>query len=204
MSDLETRLRRLEDRAEIHELLARYANACDDRDMVALADCFSADFEFDSVAGHVVGRDAAMNYYHERLGMYGVTFHIPHTLVLKELGADTARGLVTSHAEMEIEHELFVTAFRYHDHYVREGGRWRFRVRGVRAFYAMPLHRAEGRRPPGAAAHLARLPARAGPTVDPIARRRPTTVRHRPVRGPAAGTNPERCHAPWSLQSSSR
>ena len=55
MSDLETRLRRLEDRAEIHELLARYANACDDRDMVALADCFSADFEFDSVAGHVVG-----------------------------------------------------------------------------------------------------------------------------------------------------
>ena len=144
MSDLETRLRRLEDRAEIHELLARYANACDDRDMVALADCFSADFEFDSVAGHVVGRDAAMNYYHERLGMYGVTFHIPHTLVLEEVGADAARGLVTSHAEMEIEHELFVTAFRYHDHYVREGGRWRFRVRGVRAFYAMPLRELDG------------------------------------------------------------
>lgn len=144
MSDVEERLRRLEDRAEIEELLARYANACDDRDMPALADCFSVDFEFDAVAGHVIGRDAAMDYYHERLGMYGLTFHVPHTLVLEELGDDSARGIVTSHAEMEMEHELFVTAFRYHDHYVREDGRWRFRVRGVRAFYAMPLHELDG------------------------------------------------------------
>ena len=145
MSDAEERLQRLEDRVAIEELLARYANACDDRDMPALAACFATDFEFDSVAGHSVGREAAMAYYHERLAMYGVTFHVPHTLVLEELGDDSARGVVTSHAEMEIGHELFVTAFRYHDHYVREDGRWRFRLRGVRAFYAMPLHELHGR-----------------------------------------------------------
>ena len=145
MNDVESRLRRLEDRAEIEELLARYANACDDRDMTALADCFASDFEFDSVAGHSVGRDAAMDYYHLRLGMYGVTFHVPHTLVLERDGDDAATGVVTSHAEMELEREMFVTGFRYHDRYVREDGRWRFRARRVQAFYAMPLRELTGR-----------------------------------------------------------
>ncbi|GAA1181788.1 hypothetical protein GCM10009584_24930 [Ornithinimicrobium humiphilum] len=137
--DLATRLRRIEDRLEIEELLARYANACDDRDMAALGACFASDFEFDSVAGHAVGREAALDYYRGRLGLYGMTFHIPHTLVLQEHEQDTAAGLVTSHAEMELERELFVTGFRYSDRYVREQGRWCFRARHVQAFYAMPL-----------------------------------------------------------------
>lgn len=148
MSNLETRLRRIEDRLAIEELLARYANACDDRDMPALARCFASDFEFDSVAGHSIGRDAAMEYYHERLGMYGVTFHIPHTLVLEDLEDDSARGIVTSHAEMELEHELFVTGFRYHDRYTREGEDWCFLSRQVQAFYAMPLRELGGRLDP--------------------------------------------------------
>lgn len=144
MSTDAARLRRLEDRVEIQELLARYANACDDRDMPALGRCFADDFEFDSVAGHSVGREAALAYYRERLGLYGVTFHVPHTLVLEELDEQTARGVVTSHAEMELQRELFVTGFRYHDRYVREDGRWCFRAREVRAFYAMPLRELSG------------------------------------------------------------
>ena len=115
-------MRRIEDRVAIEELLARYGNACDDRDMAALADCFARDFEFDSVAGHSVGREAAMAYYGERLGSYGVTVHVPHTLVLEELEADSATRIVSSHAEMEIEQEMFVTAFRYRDQYVRDEG----------------------------------------------------------------------------------
>ncbi|WP_104107758.1 nuclear transport factor 2 family protein [Nocardioides sp. 616] len=146
--ELLERVRRLEDRNAIEELLARYGNACDDRDMEALAGCFARDFEFDSVAGHSVGRDAAMAYYGERLGSYGVTLHIPHTLVLEELEEDTARGVVLSSAEMEIEHEMFVTGFRYHDRYVRDEGRWRFRSRQVQAFYAMPLRELAGRLDP--------------------------------------------------------
>lgn len=145
MSELEARLRRIEDRIAIEELLARYANACDDRDMPALTGCFAPGFEFDSVAGHSVGRDAAMHYYRERLGQYGMTFHVPHTLVLESLEDDVASGIVTSHAEMEIERELFVTGFRYHDRFVREDGAWYFFSRQVRAFYAMPLRELGGR-----------------------------------------------------------
>jgi hypothetical protein len=146
--DIAERLRRVEDRLAIEELLARYANACDDRDFQALAGCFAEAFEFDSVAGHSVGRDAALSYYAERLGSYGVTFHVPHTLVLEDLGEDSAYGIVTSHAEMEIEHEVFVTGFRYHDRYTRDAGTWRFLSRQVRAFYAMPLRELAGRLDP--------------------------------------------------------
>jgi hypothetical protein len=148
MTDLETRLRRIEDRIEIEELLARYSNACDDRDMPALARCFAQDFEFDSVAGHSIGRDSAMAYYRERLGLYGVTLHVPHTLLLEVLDDDVANGVVASHAELELEGEMFMTAFRYHDHYVKEEGRWCFLSRRVEAFYAMPLRELSGQLDP--------------------------------------------------------
>lgn len=144
MSDLELRIKRIEDRLEIQELLARYAQACDERDMPALGQCFATDFEFDSVAGHAIGRDAAIAYYRERLGMYGVTMHIPHTLIVEWGDEGTAKGVVTSHAELELNGEMFITGFRYHDDYVHQEGRWRFRKREVVAFYAMPLRELAG------------------------------------------------------------
>src|SRR5687768_2424685 len=112
-------VRRIEDRIAINELLARYSNAIDDRDMDVFADCFTEDFEFESVAGHSRGRGAALEYYAERMGSCGFSFHVPHTLILDFLDGDTATGIVTAHAELQLEDRLFATAFRYHDTYQR-------------------------------------------------------------------------------------
>jgi 3-phenylpropionate/cinnamic acid dioxygenase small subunit len=48
---VEARLRRLEDRSELRELVARYAIAIDDRDIDAIAELFTADGSFRSQDG---------------------------------------------------------------------------------------------------------------------------------------------------------
>ena len=57
MSDgLAARVRHLEDRAEIEELIARYAVAVDDRDFDTLTDMFTNDAIFHNVRGIEQGR----------------------------------------------------------------------------------------------------------------------------------------------------
>jgi ketosteroid isomerase-like protein len=45
MTDLETRIARLEAESQIRRLKARYLNACDAKDVDAIRDCFTADAE---------------------------------------------------------------------------------------------------------------------------------------------------------------
>jgi len=85
------------------------------------------------------GRDEVVAYYLERLAMFGASFHYPHTQTVEFDSEDRAHGLVTAHAEMASGSEAFWVALRYHDEYVREGGRWRFAVRRVQQLYALPL-----------------------------------------------------------------
>ena len=138
-SSIEDRLRRLEDRQELADLIARYGPAVDDRDAAAIADLFAEDSVFDTVAGVMRGRDAVVAYYLSRLAQFGASFHYPHTQTVEFDGRDRARGLVTAHAEMASGREAFWVALRYHDEYVREDGRWRFAVRRVQQLYALPL-----------------------------------------------------------------
>lgn len=136
---IESRLRRLEDRQELSDLIARYGPAVDDRDGAAIAELFAEDSVFDTVAGVMRGRDQVVAYYLERLSQFGVSFHYPHTQTVEFDGDDRAHGLVTAHAEMASGNEAFWVALRYHDEYVREDGRWRFAVRRVQQLYALPL-----------------------------------------------------------------
>ncbi len=138
-ASLESRIRRLEDRQEIADLVARYGPAVDDRDASAIAELFAADSVFDTVAGVIRGRDDVVAYYLERLSQFGVSFHYPHTQTVDLESEDRARGLVTAHAEMASGREAFWVALRYHDEYVREDGHWRFAVRKVEQLYALPL-----------------------------------------------------------------
>jgi ketosteroid isomerase-like protein len=138
-ADLESRLRRLEDRAELGELVARYALAVDDRDFETLAQLFTRDCVFDNVKGVEQGRDCVVAYYRERLAEFGPTYHIPHMQSLDFAGADAAKGTVMAHAELAIDGVTYAVALRYIDDYRREEGRWRFRERKVRQLYAMPL-----------------------------------------------------------------
>lgn len=133
------RLRRIEDRTEIDELVTRYAMACDDRDLDALAECFTGDGAFVSVGGRIEGRAALVEYYTERFGHYGPSYHVPHRLVLHDLDEDTARGVVLAHSELMLDGGLFVSAHRYRDRYRREDGRWRVVERACDFLYGAPL-----------------------------------------------------------------
>lgn len=136
---LEERIRRLEDRAELGELVARYALAVDDRDYPCIARLFTQDCVFGNVKGVARGRASVEAYYRERLGEFGPTYHIPHMQTLDFLGLDEARGTVMAHAELAIGGVTYVVALRYLDRYRREEGCWRFQERQVRQLYAMPL-----------------------------------------------------------------
>ena len=137
--DLEARLRRLEDRAELGELVARYALAVDDRDFETLAMLFTRGCVFDNVKGVEQGRERVVAYYRERLAEFGPSYHIPHMQTLDFSGPDAASGTVMAHAELAIDGVTYAVALRYLDHYLREEGRWRFQERKVRQLYAMPL-----------------------------------------------------------------
>lgn len=138
-ADLERRVRRLEDRWELADLVARYAVAVDDRDWDAVGQMYAEHSVFDSVLGRFEGRDAVVAYYAERTDSFGPTFHIPHTQTVEFSGEDEATGVVTAHAELAIGEETVVVALRYADRYVREDGAWRFAERQVQQLYAVPL-----------------------------------------------------------------
>jgi hypothetical protein len=139
VSDLEQRLRAVEDRLAIGELVARYGHAVDDRDFETLGRLFASDAFVEHALGRSTGRAAVLDFYRERLGGFGPTYHYPHSLVVELLSADEASGVVAAHAELAIGGETVVAGFRYHDRYVREDGAWRFRERVIRFLYVVPL-----------------------------------------------------------------
>ena len=140
-SSMPERLRRLEDRAELTELIARYCIAVDDRDVEALASLFTPDGRFRSADGvmDAVGRDAVMEQFRGRFAALGPTNHFTHDRIF-EFGADpdAAAGLVTSHAEVVRNGRALVAALRYADAYRRVDGRWRFADRLLSFLYYLP------------------------------------------------------------------
>lgn len=140
MRDIDSRIARLEARAEIQNLIAAYANAVDDRDIEAVGEMFCEDAVFGRYNGtdRAEGRKAIKQFYHDRLGLVGPSFHYPHAIVI-EFASDTlATGVVTAHAEMGVQDKLVVTGFRYQDKYRRDDdGTWRFLERLSRFYYMM-------------------------------------------------------------------
>lgn len=137
--DLKRRLRRVEDRIELSDLVARYGVAVDDRDYDGLAGLYARDCVFEHATGRSEGRDAVIAYYRERGDYFGPTYHIPHSQTVEFQSDDEATGVVAAHAELTIDGRAFVVAIRYSDRYVREDGTWRFRERATRFLYALPL-----------------------------------------------------------------
>lgn len=141
-SSLEARIRRLEDRTEIGELIARYGLVMDDRDMDGMPALFTADVTIRSGDGvmNVIGRDAAIAMFRERFKVLGPSNHFSHDRVLTfdDRDPDSAQGIVLSHAEMNRKGVAMLTAIRYHDHYRRDAGQWRFSQRILSMMYYVP------------------------------------------------------------------
>ena len=141
--DLAARVRRLEDREQIRELVGRYGYTIDNRDIDALGECFTKDGVLQSQDGimNAQGRAAVVEMYRGRFKVLGPTFHFTHDHAIEFDAADSdaASGVIASHAEVTRNGETMLAAIRYHDRYRREGGRWRFAQRVLSFFYYTPI-----------------------------------------------------------------
>lgn len=140
LAELDRRLRRLEDRLELSDLVATYGVRVDDHNLEGLAELYADDAVFDGHAlGTSQGKEAVLDYFRTRWADYGVGFHYTHTQTVDFRAEDEATGCVTGHVELSFRGTAMRGAYRYDDHYVRERGRWCFRERRVNFFYMMPM-----------------------------------------------------------------
>jgi ketosteroid isomerase-like protein len=141
-SALERRIRRLEDRDAIADLIARYCLVMDNRDMEGMPDLFTPDFVVRSADGvmNTVGREAAVEMFRGRFQVLGPSTHFTHDRIITfdEADPDRASGLVLAHAEMNRKQQPMLAAIRYEDTYRRHEGQWKFSSRSLAFMYYVP------------------------------------------------------------------
>lgn len=147
------RLRRLEDKAAIEDLVVLYGFVMDERDEDGVRRLFCPDATLRSGDGVVgtAGVDAIVETYLGRWSVLGPTNHVSHGHVVRlDAGdPDRATGLVAAHAEVVRHGVTMLVALRYEDEYCREGGAWRFHAREMSYMYYVPATEyAEGVRDP--------------------------------------------------------
>ena len=143
LQELEARLRRLEDRESIRELVARYGQVVDDRDITGVEALFTPDAVFRTRGGEMnaVGLAAVMDNFRGRFAAMTASNHFVHDHIITFESDDEARGFVNSHAEVVRHGQPLVVAMRYEDGYRRANGRWQFTAREVAFFYYVPAAR---------------------------------------------------------------
>jgi uncharacterized protein (TIGR02246 family) len=132
---LEQRVRELEDRVELTELVHAYNLATDDRDWEAFTELFAPDARL----GPYRGRDEVVRVLREMREEHGRTRHIAHGHVVEFTGPDEASGTVMATSELDMHGTAHAVALRYLDRYVRVDGRWRFVRRKVLFLYVIPV-----------------------------------------------------------------
>jgi uncharacterized protein (TIGR02246 family) len=131
-SAVETRLKTLEDKEQIVQLLIDYGRHLDARDLAAYASLFAADGEWVGGFGTVKGRANIQAFMEKSLGTgpnRGGSHHIMSNFVITVKG-DTAtawsRWTFVTPGERGA---TIAQAGRYDDELVRENGAWRFKRR---------------------------------------------------------------------------
>ena len=137
MASLEERIKKLEDRAEIEDLVARYFLLTDDDDAEGVGECFTDDARF-LASGFVGGENRAgiMAFLKASRAVMDQTVHTPHYVHIDFTGPDTASGTAMAHIEIGIGGTTVFGAVRYIDDYRREGGQWRIASREMRSVHA--------------------------------------------------------------------
>lgn len=143
MTDLESRIDRLESRAAILKIISQYCKACDDRDVPLLRSLFAEDAWVRSADGRMQGEgiDGIMQMYRKRFEVLGLSVHWTHDTIvdIDPADPDRARGEVFCHAEAMRNGQVLVGSLRYEDSYVRRDGRWLFASRLLKFLYYVPV-----------------------------------------------------------------
>lgn len=139
MSDLEQRLRRLEDRFEIEELCVQYFLASDSDDYEAIAHSFADKSTF-SAGGFPAGEggQGVADMIRGARQAFGNSIHTPNYVVINFIDDDNATGLVGAHLEIATGGTTVYAAVRYEDELTRESGRWVFRSRNMKSIFVTP------------------------------------------------------------------
>jgi uncharacterized protein (TIGR02246 family) len=131
-SSLEARVKALEDKEQIAQLLIDYGRHLDSRDLAAYAGLFASDGEWIGGFGKVAGRANIQAFMEKSLGTgpnRGGSYHIMSNFVITVKG-DTAtawsRWTFVTPGERGA---TIAQAGRYDDTLVRENGAWKFKRR---------------------------------------------------------------------------
>lgn len=139
MGTIEDRLRRLEDRAAIDDLVVRYFLAADGDDMEGVAACFTDDAAFaSSGVVNAQGRQGIADFIAGARSHMGLTVHTPHYGLYTFETGDRAAGIVGAHLELVIGGHTLFGAVRYQDAYNRTDEGWRIARRDMRTIHMAP------------------------------------------------------------------
>ena len=129
---LEARVRQLEDKEQIAQLLVDYGRHLDSRDLRAYAALFAADGEWVGGFGTVKGRAQIQAFMEKSLGTgpnRGGSYHIMSNFAIVVTG-DTATAWSRWTFVVPGERGAAISqAGRYDDTFVRENGAWKFKRR---------------------------------------------------------------------------
>lgn len=128
-SDLEARIRRLEDIEAVKQLKYRYCNACDDNyDSERLAPLFIEDAIWDGgLMGRFDGREAIREFFAGCSKLVSFAIHQVTNPIL-EIEGDSAKGrwYLWEPIVFVLGDQALWMAGRYDDQYRREGEQWYF------------------------------------------------------------------------------
>ncbi len=131
---LEDRLRRLEDKEEIRDLLNEYGRTLDRRDLSAYSRLFAADGEWEGGLGAAKTPEGIRSMLEAAIGpgppRFAGAYHIMSNMVISVDGEEATAWSRWTWVTQGPEGQPTVTrAGYYDDSLVREDGRWKFRRR---------------------------------------------------------------------------
>ncbi|MGE0774444.1 MAG: nuclear transport factor 2 family protein [Sphingomonadaceae bacterium] len=138
---VDDRIRRLEDRAALDDLVVRYFLAADGDDLKGVGDSFMLDATFaSSGAISATGRQGIVDFIVASRAQMGLTVHTPN-YGLYTFGDDNDRatGLIGAHLELVVADQSLFGAVRYQDQYVRTCEGWLIASRDMRTVYIAPM-----------------------------------------------------------------
>lgn len=125
-SDLESRIRVLEDTEAIKTLKFKYWDSVDRKQWECLAGCFTEDVVFDTPQfGRMEGRNFIVKVLQRTL-RNAVTVHHGHNPEIEITGDTTARGRWALNDRVELPDKKFFRGYGHYDEeYIKENGQWK-------------------------------------------------------------------------------